>query len=171
MMHAPAFSTAAALPLRRARSQPGAQPARRPRSPPTASAATAVKRIRSPAAFAASLDALATPGSGRARVAVVGFTSASCRACAYAAHAYARVAGGGGEGGVFYEVDVGEAALQEVCVELGVESVPSWRVFASGEEGGKVYEVEEVVGPREVRRLEEVVERLVQGGFDAAEFE
>jgi hypothetical protein len=166
----PAFAAPAALPR--------ALPATTATSPVPlrASAVPAVTRLRSAAAVSASLAALASSDPARVRVVVLGFTAAGCRACAYAGHAYAKVARGrrrgrdGEGGGVFYEVDVKDAGVRDVCRELGVESVPSWRVFASCESGA-VYEVDEVVGPRAVGRVAEVVDRLVEGGFDIGDFE
>lgn len=64
-------------------------------------------------------------------------------------------------------MDVSEVG--DACKDMGVESVPSWRVFV-GEVGG-VWEVDEVVGPRSVKRVGEIVQDIVDGGFDRNDWE
>ncbi len=122
-----------------------------------------VVEVHSAAALQASVSRAA-----EVPVAVVGFTQAGCRACAYAKRAYDRVARDAD--GAFFSVDVSAPALRDACRAMDVRAVPSWGIFAA-DGNGEVFEVHRVVGPRAVRELDEVVQEIVDNGFDPDMFE
>lgn len=146
----------------------------------TSARSTAVRRIRSAEDFQASLSS-----AGSTKLTVIAFTARDCRACQYARRAYARAAAdleataatvatthpaASTRAVDFFELDVGAPALRDVCRSLGVEAVPMWQVYADDEQG-QLFELDRVVGPRNVDLLKQSVERLVRDGVNFDEYE
>lgn len=91
----------------------------------------------------------------------------------YASRAYARLARDLASQDVrFCEMDVTDRENQTLCRELGVDAVPMFQFYKfrpGGREPG-VGVLDQVVGPREVPRVREMVGEFSSDGFDIEDY-
>lgn len=146
------------------------RPPRRRRARQQPTKVMTVHRINNPHDYAAALPKSPT----RSPLVVMSYITGNCRACAYASHAYERLAREFATDASlhvrFCEMDVSQRDNQRLGQRLGVNQVPKFQIctFVGGD--AVVGVLDELVGPRMVGKVKEKLALYLSEGFSLDDY-